>query len=103
MKTKTEPTAPPKSLKERLEKLLETEEKRLTLEDDPTKRQTQLRTITMLLGELRKAEKGEVDAVKKLSHASVMLWAKTQTVEGRARLVREVSALDAVERRSVLG
>ena len=53
--------------------------------------------------EQRKAEAGELAALRKLSHATVVLWAKQQPAEARARLVREVQALDSKERRSVLG
>lgn len=49
--------------------------------------------------EARKAEKGEVG---KLTHAAVLAWVKVQPAEYRARLVREVSALDAKGGRSVL-
>lgn len=53
--------------------------------------------------EQRKAEKGELDAVKKLSPAVIMTWIKEQTPEYRARLVREVAAIDSGARKSVLG
>jgi hypothetical protein len=53
--------------------------------------------------EQRKAEKGEIDAIRKLSPAVVMTWIRQQTAEYRARLVREVTAIDSKERRSVLG
>lgn len=53
--------------------------------------------------EQRKAEKGELDAILRLSPVVVMKWIRGQTAEYRARLVREVSAIDAQDRRSVLG
>jgi hypothetical protein len=53
--------------------------------------------------EQRKAEKGELDAIKKLSPAVILAWIKEQTPEYRARLVREVMAIDSAVRRSVLG
>jgi hypothetical protein len=53
--------------------------------------------------EQRKAEKGEIDAIKKLSPAVMLTWVKAQTPEYRARLVRDIAALDAVDRKSVLG
>jgi hypothetical protein len=53
--------------------------------------------------EQRKAEAGELAAIRKLSPAAVLLWVRQQTPEYRARLVREVAAIDARERKSVLG
>jgi hypothetical protein len=53
--------------------------------------------------EQRKAEKGELDAIKKLSPAVILAWIKEQSPEYRARLVREVVAIDSSVRRSVLG
>lgn len=53
--------------------------------------------------EQRKAEKGELDAIRKLSPAVVLTWIRQQTAEYRARLVREVTAIDSKQRRSVLG
>lgn len=50
--------------------------------------------------EQRKAEASEL---KKLSPVIVLTWIREQTPEYRARLVREVTAIDAKERRSVLG
>ena len=57
----------------------------------------------VVAAEQRKAEKGELDAIRKLSPEVVMTWIRQQTAEYRARLVREVSAIDSKERRSVLG
>ncbi len=56
-----------------------------------------------IAAEQRKAEKGELDAVRRLSPAVILAWVRQQTPEYRARLVREVTAIDAKERRSVLG
>lgn len=62
-----------------------------------------LTKVAQVAGELRKAEKLELDALKKLTPAEIFVWAKQQTPELRARLVRDITALDAVERKSVLG
>jgi hypothetical protein len=88
---------------ERLLRYIGEEEVRIDAESDPTKRQTAMRTLVMLASELRKAEKADVDAIKKLSPAVVMTWVKSQTPEYRARLVRDVTAIDAIAKRSVLG
>lgn len=56
-----------------------------------------------IAAEQRKAEKGEFDAIRRLSAGVIMTWIRQQTPEYRARLVREVTAIDAKERRSVLG
>ena len=53
--------------------------------------------------EQRKAEAGEIAAIKRLSPAVVLTWIKQQSPEYRARLLREVTAIDTKERRSVLG
>src|SRR5689334_22057761 len=53
--------------------------------------------------EQRKAEKADLDAIKRLSPAVVITWIKQQTPEYRARLLRDVAAIDNKERRSVLG
>lgn len=53
--------------------------------------------------EQRKAESGELAAIRKLSPVVVLTWIKQQTPEYRARLLREVAAIDTKERRSVLG
>lgn len=53
--------------------------------------------------EQRKAEKADIDATRKLTAAVVMTWIKLQPVEYRARLLREVAAIDARDRKSVLG
>jgi len=53
--------------------------------------------------EKRKAEKADVDALKKLTHTQIVSWAKQQGSDVRARLVRELVAIDSNERRSVLG
>jgi len=50
--------------------------------------------------EQRKAESGEL---RKLTPAIVLTWIREQAPEYRARLAREVTAMDAKERRSVLG
>lgn len=50
--------------------------------------------------EQRKAEAGEL---RKLNATVVMVWIRQQTAEYRARLLREVAAIDSKERRSVLG
>jgi len=52
--------------------------------------------------EQRKAEKSDMDAIRKLSPATMLAWVKAQTPEYRARLVRDIAAMDATERRSVL-
>jgi hypothetical protein len=56
-----------------------------------------------IAAEQRKAEKGELDAIRRLSASVIMAWIRQQTPEYRARLVREVTAIDARERKSVLG
>jgi hypothetical protein len=53
--------------------------------------------------ERRKAEKSELDVILRISYAVMVTWAKKQTTEVRARLVRDITAIDATERRSVLG
>lgn len=53
--------------------------------------------------ELRKAEKGELDALKRLTAAQILLWVRQQPAEVRARVARDVAALDSKERKSVLG
>lgn len=53
--------------------------------------------------EQRKAEKGELDAILRLSPAVVLKWIKGQSADYRARLVREVAAIDSQDRKSVLG
>lgn len=71
---------------------------------DPTVRIAQLaKIIAPIAAELRKAEKAELDAIRRITPGVVMQWIKLQTPEYRARLVREVQALDAKERKSVLG
>ncbi len=102
MKNST-PKVTKRPLVDRLTALIDAEEERIALEKNPVKRQTAIRTVVMLCGELRKAEKTDTDAIKKLSPAVVMTWIKLQTPEYRARHVREVSAIDATERKSVLG
>lgn len=57
----------------------------------------------IVAAEVRKSEKLEGDAIRKLSPAVVMTWIKAQTAEYRARLVRDVTALDDPMRRSLLG
>lgn len=52
--------------------------------------------------EQRKAEKGELESIRKLSFAVVLTWIKEQTAEARARLIRDVVAIDS-QRKSVLG
>ena len=53
--------------------------------------------------EQRKAEQGEVNAIRKLSPVVVLTWIRQQTAEYRAKLLRDISGIDATERRSVLG
>lgn len=73
-------------------------------EHDPASRIAWLaEKASKIEAERRKAEKTELDAIRKLSPAVVMTWIRQQTPEYRARHVRDVTALDAVERRSVLG
>jgi len=57
----------------------------------------------MLFAELRKAEKAQAQAAAELSHGLVLSWAKQQTREVRARLLRDLEAIDNPHRRSVLG
>ncbi|HZJ68271.1 MAG TPA: hypothetical protein VFD36_32440, partial [Kofleriaceae bacterium] len=71
---------------------------------DKTVRIAQLaQKAALVAAETRKAEKGELDAIRRLSPAVVMTWIRQQTAEYRARLLREVQAIDSKERRSVLG
>lgn len=71
---------------------------------DPASRVAWLaKQASAVAAEQRKAEAGELAAIRKLSPAVVMTWIRSQTAEYRARLVREVSAIDSKERRSVLG
>lgn len=53
--------------------------------------------------EQRKAQKAELAAILRLTPQAVMTWIRQQAPEYRARLVREVTAIDAPNRRSVLG
>lgn len=53
--------------------------------------------------EQRKAEKAIADSLKKLTPTQIIAWAKQQPSDVRARLVRELVAIDSNERRSVLG
>lgn len=51
--------------------------------------------------EIRKAAKAEANALRELTPSVLVAWAKLQTVEARARIVRELLAIDS--RKSVLG
>lgn len=62
-----------------------------------------VKNVASVAAEQRKAEKAELDSVRRITPGVVMQWIKLQTPEYRARLVREVQALDAKERKSVLG
>lgn len=57
----------------------------------------------VLAGELRKAEKAEFGAARELTHAMVLTWARQLSRDARARLLRDVGAIDNPNRRSVLG
>lgn len=71
---------------------------------DPASRVAWLaKQAASVAAEQRKAEAGELAAIRKLSPATVLLWIRQQTPEYRARLLREVTAIDSKERRSVLG
>ncbi len=71
---------------------------------DPASRVAWLaKQAASVAAEQRKAEKGELDAIRKLSPVVVMTWIRQQPAEVRARLVRDVSAIDSKERKSVLG
>ncbi|HEY4056666.1 MAG TPA: hypothetical protein VGM39_08655 [Kofleriaceae bacterium] len=61
------------------------------------------KNASQVAAEQRKAEKGESDAIKKLSPAVLLAWAKEQTPELRARFVRDIAAIDSKDRKSVLG
>jgi hypothetical protein len=58
---------------------------------------------SQVAAEQRKAEKAEMDALKRLSPIAVIAWCRQQTVETRGRIVREVAAIDERGGRSVLG
>jgi phage terminase Nu1 subunit (DNA packaging protein) len=71
---------------------------------DPASRVAWLaKQAASVAAEQRKAEAGELAAIRKLSHATVITWLKAQTVEARARVARELAAIDSRERKSVLG
>lgn len=51
----------------------------------------------------RKRAKLELDALRDLTPGNVLAWARQQTPEVRARLVRDIGAIDNPNRGSVLG
>lgn len=62
-----------------------------------------MKILGPIAAELRKADKAREDSVRRITGAVVSEWIRLQTPEYRARLVREIEALDSKERRSVLG
>jgi hypothetical protein len=56
----------------------------------------------VLAGELRKAEKAQLDGVRDYTRESVLTWARTQPREVRARLVKDLGNLNS-PKGSVLG
>jgi hypothetical protein len=58
---------------------------------------------SQIAGELRKAEKADKDSIRTITPAVMMSWIRMQTPEYRAKLVREVIAIDDKNRKSVLG
>jgi hypothetical protein len=61
------------------------------------------RQAAPIAAEHRKAEKAELAAIARLSPTVVMTWIRQQSPEYRARLVRDVAAIDGAARKSVLG
>lgn len=53
--------------------------------------------------ELRKAQKLQLDALRDLTPGNVLTWARQQTPETRAKLVRDIGGIDNPKRGSVLG
>lgn len=52
---------------------------------------------------VRKREKLQLDALRDLTPGNVLTWARQQTPEVRARLVRDIGGIDSPKRGSVLG
>jgi hypothetical protein len=53
--------------------------------------------------EIRKAAKAELNSLRDITPAAMLQWVRLQTPEVRARLVKDITAIDAPARRSVLG
>lgn len=56
----------------------------------------------MIAAEQRKAEKEDRDNIRDISREVMMTWVKQQSPESRARLVKEIAAIDDKARKSVL-
>jgi hypothetical protein len=80
---------------ERLERLLEAEERRLELETDAAVRQTTSRTVVMLCAELRKAQDAERKASKPPNKADILEAIRRLPPAEREQLGREVVAMGA--------
>jgi hypothetical protein len=87
---------------ERLTRLLNAEETRIRLEKDPTKRQTAVRTVTMLCAELRKAEKEARRSADELAEPEVLEWFRRLDGTRQSRFLRELQTVNASSKRSGL-
>ena len=75
---------------QRLERLVDAEEVRLATESSATKRNTVMRTVVMLLGELRKARKDERRNGDELDEARVLEWFLRMEPTKQGRFLREL-------------
>lgn len=93
---------PSETMVQRLTRLLDVEEKRVRLERDPTKRQTAVRTVTMICAELRKAQKEERRGADELAEAEVLEWFRRLEPTRQGRFVRELQTVSNNSKRSGL-
>lgn len=71
---------------------------------DPTDRIAMLASkVAVIVGEQRKLEKARTKELADLTSTDVVAWARMQSKESRARVLRELAAIDNPNRRSVLG
>ena len=85
----------PETMIERLQRLLDAEERRLEVETDAAVRQTTSRTVVMLCAELRKAEAAEQKAAKPHGVPELLDAVKKLPPAERERFIREIAALGA--------
>lgn len=62
-----------------------------------------LHKVSQVMAEYRKSEAAEFASIKRISAKTFSIWIKAQSPAFRERLQREIAAIDATERRSVLG
>lgn len=74
----------------RLTRLVNAEEQRIGAEKNPVKRQTGLRTVVMLLAELRKAEKDARNQSDEITKADMLEAFRRMSDTEQARFVREL-------------